>query len=758
MIGGGGGGASSIRAGGAYVDLTIREQVSAALDKVRARINNIGMLFTKVGGLAVQGGAAVASPFALAAKVFMDFDDQMRMVKAVSEATGEQFAQLSDTARRLGRTTSFTAVQVASLMTELGKAGFKPDEIEAMTASVLNLARATGTDATLSAGIMSATLRQFSLDAGQAGRVADVLTKAANATFNSVESLGEALKYAAPVAADLGMGLEDTTAILGVFGNMGIQGSMAGTSLRRLMLLMSEQADLQRLFGVSGRDASGNLRPLVDVLGDIGDATKDMATGDRAAKFNEFFGLLGVTGASIGAKSAPAIRELRDTLLSAGGVAASTAQDMDSGIGGSWRHLRGAAESLAITVGDQLAPALMVASRFIELVAAKSGPWLADNRELLVTIAGVAGGLLAGGVALMGFGLTISVTTTAVGGLLTVLGATKAAIGLLFSPIGLVVAGMAALTYVFVTQTEAGQRWATAMKGFGLEAFGSIAETASAAWGGIKDAFAAGDLGMAWRVALGAMQLEWAKFSAYLTAGWGGIRADFLNTLDDTVAGAKLAWNDLTAALMTAWEDATNWIARQFVWAMGDIVNRMRTTANQLGLADALGLNDAQGLLAGINGELEVMHDKQRAAIEEGRKGRQAGIVGDLAGGKGQRQTDLFARVRDAMGAVQKAEAEFRGLLAEAERPKILGMMTALGGVAGMFGAPKAAGQALGKIPAMAEIADSVKGGFVRGSAAQQFGYGDKVGKQLDALKGIEGNTGGIPDIVNELKRLNRIQ
>jgi TP901 family phage tail tape measure protein len=89
----------------------------------------------------------------------------------------------------------------------------------------MNMARATGTDAALSAGIMSATLRQFKLGAEDATRVADVLTKTANSTFNTVESLGESMKYAGPVAHELGLSLEDTAAILGTLGNAGIQGS-----------------------------------------------------------------------------------------------------------------------------------------------------------------------------------------------------------------------------------------------------------------------------------------------------------------------------------------------------------------------------------------------------------------------------------------------------------------------------------------------------------------------------------------------------
>ena len=66
-------------------------------------------------------------------------------VKAVTGSTQKQFAALTDQAKLLGRTTSFTATQVAEGMTSLGRAGFKPEEIQAAIPAVLNLARATGT-------------------------------------------------------------------------------------------------------------------------------------------------------------------------------------------------------------------------------------------------------------------------------------------------------------------------------------------------------------------------------------------------------------------------------------------------------------------------------------------------------------------------------------------------------------------------------------------------------------------------------------
>jgi len=229
-------------------------------------------------------------------------------------------------------------------MTELGRAGFKTDDIDRMTKSVMNLARATGTDASLSAGIVSATLRQFALDAGEAARVADVLTMAANSTFNTVEGLGESLSYAGPVAKDLGMSFEDTVAILGSLGNVGIQGSNAGTALRRLGIISAASGkELKTLFGVMNADAQGKIKPLIQIMDEIGESTAKMTDVDRVQKMSQAFGLLGITASSVLTKTGQSTSEFSASLLKAQGISAATAEQMDSGLGGSFRILMSAA-------------------------------------------------------------------------------------------------------------------------------------------------------------------------------------------------------------------------------------------------------------------------------------------------------------------------------------------------------------------------------------------------------------------------------
>jgi TP901 family phage tail tape measure protein len=109
---------------------------------------------------------------------------------------------LRNKAKHLGATTSFSASEVASLMTELGRAGFSPKQIEEMTGAVMNLARATGTDATVSSGIMSATIRQFSLEATDAVRVSDRLFTPIGLVVAAVAALGAYFIYSSGMAGE----------------------------------------------------------------------------------------------------------------------------------------------------------------------------------------------------------------------------------------------------------------------------------------------------------------------------------------------------------------------------------------------------------------------------------------------------------------------------------------------------------------------------------------------------------------------------
>ena len=576
---------SQVKAGGAYVELTTRSsQFLKGLEAAQKRLKSFGastrLLGTKLTGL----GVAAATPVAGSLAVYTSFDDAIRAAGAAANATGETFESLRNTAKHLGATTSFSATEVASLMTELGRAGFSPKQIEEMTLAVMNLARATGTDATLSSGIMAATIRQFSMEASDAVRVADGLTAAANKSFNSVESLGEALSYAGPVASDANMSLEETLAILGTLGNLGIQGSEAGTALRRLLTLSAAESEkFMKVFGVATKDAQGNARNLVDVLGEVSAATANMGTGDRAEAFNEVFGLLGITSASAIGKTVTDTRQLLAELQNSGGIAAKTAADMEAGIGGAFRILKSSVEGVAIAIGEALDTSVSSMMKSISRALSGLTEWIGKNKEIVKKVALIVAGVVGVGAAFAGIGSAAGVAAFAVGGLAsmfslvgTAIGVLVTMVGALFTPIGLVVVAVAALGAYFI--------YSSGIAGQAIEYLKGVFETLKAdtikAFGAIANALAAGDITAAANVLWSYLKLQWIKGTTYLKGVW----ADFTNYISDewgdsayaigdvlisALSGLASVWNATLGFMADGWTILTTSVQKGWNYTIG---------------------------------------------------------------------------------------------------------------------------------------------------------------------------------------------
>jgi TP901 family phage tail tape measure protein len=591
---------SRVRGGQVFVEIGADpRRLFKSLQDLNKHIGKIGAQMQSLGAKMTAFGAALAAPIALATRQFATFDDAIRATAAVSGASGAALKSLNDRARELGATTSFTAVQVANLMTELGRAGFRSDEIENMTGAVLDLARATGTDATMSAGIMAATLRQFGLGATDGAKAADVLTKAANSTFNTVEALGESLKYAGPVARSLGMSLEETTAVLGVLGNVGIQGSQAGTALRRLSIIAAGSGEkLQELFGISNVDAAGNLKPLVDVLDEINTATSTMSVAERTAKMGQAFGLLGITSANVLSESADGVRGLAEELRNAQGTAAATAKEMDAGLGGALRIATSAIEGTALAIGEALAPSVQYLVEGVQHAAGTLTKFVKENQEMVVGVAKGVATFTAIGAAILGMGAALSLVA--------------AGFGLILSPIGLIVGGVVALV--------AAVNQATGV-------LGQLQSIASTAFAGIYDALAAGDLSLA-------MEIMWAGVQAALLRGVDAV----MTTLDSWSAFLVNTFSYLGHNIAIVWES---------MWS-GLVQGVTTYKAMMLGMVDNL-----------INGVMSAF-DRMVAAVKKSWNWVQSFIVRGYDLAKENKKVDSEMAARAAQRQAQRPGMEGR--------------------------------------------------------------------------------------------------
>jgi TP901 family phage tail tape measure protein len=401
--------AGAIRAGRAFVELNAdNTKFTRALRNAENQLNQFGSKLREIGQGMMSVGLVAAAPMALSTKMFASFDDQMRATKAVTNATAAEFEAMTEKAKYLGRTTSYTASQVAGAMTELGRMGFSPGEINASIQSILDLARGTGTDLAEAALIASGTLRSFSLDASRMTDVVDVLMATANNSAQTLTDLGESMKYAAPVAAEFGMSLRDTAKALGTMAQFTIKGSMAGTSLRNILLRMANKSTQKILtgIGVSVSDVAGNMRPLADILNDVGVALGKVPQVERLGLLDQIFGMRAVTGGS--KLTTESFKRLNDAIDNFQGTARRTAAEMDAGIGGAFRILLSAVEGVALAVGDKLAPPITAIAKKLTDVNDVVAKWIDKNQTLVRVIGLTVGGLVVAGAALMAFGIGIT--------------------------------------------------------------------------------------------------------------------------------------------------------------------------------------------------------------------------------------------------------------------------------------------------------------------------------------------------------------
>lgn len=347
------------------------------------------------------GATAMATfTFGASIKAAMGFEAQMNRVGAITKADAAQMSALRRNAREMGRSTQFTASQAAAAQEYLGMAGYTTNEIIAAMPGNLALAAAGQLDLARTADISSNILSGFGLSAKEANRVADVMAETATSSNTNIEQMGDAMKYAAPLANVLGVSLEQTSAMVGLMSGAGIQGSMAGTALRsafsRLAKPPKEAAAALERLNVRITDAQGNMRPMPKILKEIGQATKNMGSAERAAAYSAIFGQEAVSGMATVIDGAVngSLDVFINKLNGCDGAAERMAKKMNEGARGALVRLGSAAESVAIDVGDVLLPTIAEWADRIGSVTSKVSDFAQKNPLITKTIVGFTAGLL----------------------------------------------------------------------------------------------------------------------------------------------------------------------------------------------------------------------------------------------------------------------------------------------------------------------------------------------------------------------------
>lgn len=577
------------------------------------------MAATGAGGVAAGSGILYAG--AKMAAPGLEFDTTMSKVQALTrlDKGDEQLAALRKQARELGATTMFSAGDAASGMAFLAMAGFTPEAIRDAMPGLLDMAKAGDMELGLTADIASNILGGFRLEASQMGNVADILTKAFTTSNMSLESLGETMKYMGPVASTAGMGLEEAAAMAGLLGNVGIQSSNAGTTLRAMLLRLAAPAGpaakAMAQLGISAKDSQGNVRGITEVLGEVAKATEKMGSSDRLANLKAIFGEEPAAGMAelINQAGAGGILKYLDVIKDHQGAAAQTAKVMGDNMAGDLDELSSGWDDVQIEVFEQMNGTLRELTQTMTSVVGRIGAWTRENPELvkqiIKTVIGLGILMAAGGgitlmlasilgpLAMVRYGMTLlGIRGLGLGSTLLNLGRVALPLvgkgimligrALLMNPIGLAVTAIAGAAYLIYKNWD------------------SVGPYFAGLWAEIKEGFSGGlggilatlvnfsPVGLFYRAFAGVMNYFGFELPGKFTEFGGMLIDGLVNGITGALGGVK-------DAIVGAGSSAIGW----FKETLG--IHSPSRVFSELGGYTMEGLN--QGLQRGENGPLSTL-------------------------------------------------------------------------------------------------------------------------------------------------------
>jgi hypothetical protein len=518
---------------------------------------------------------------------------------------------------------------------------------------------------------------------------------------------------AAKVFADMGSDLVDMSQRTGVtveaLSELGFAAGQSGADmetleggLRRMQKLIVEAAGgsaearqaLQRL-GLTVADLKAlspdeQFKLIADKLSAIENPTL------RAALAMDIFGKSGTRLLPLLSGGAKGIEELQEQARALGLTIstedAQAAEAFGDAIDTLWKVLKKA----VFTIGSALAPSLKDLAEWITRTVKNISDWIGQNKDLVVTIFQIAAAVLAGGLALIALGAAFSAIGAAIGAVVTIIsgigtaiGVIGSVIGALLSPIGLVIAGLTALAAFFLLATDTGSQ---ALEWLGQQ-FNALKDTALAAWQGIADALAAGDIALAAKIVWLTLKMEWQKGVLWLEEKWLEFKNFFVDTffravfaisrfMNDAWSGLQVAWVETTTFLSNAWTSFISFLQKgwnrfsgffQKVWA------RVKSVFSD---------TDADAEIARINEEIaredQAINARRDAVLqgrEQERQRRRNEIERERAGveqelnrmqeeERAARQAAAQAQLQESEDALAEARREWEAALAEAARKR----------------------------------------------------------------------------------------
>ncbi|HAM6840259.1 TPA: phage tail tape measure protein [Escherichia coli] len=394
---------------------------------------------------------------------FAQKNSELQAVLGVDKQSPEMQA-LRKQARQLGDNTAASADDAAGAQIIIAKSGGDAAAIQAATPVTLNMALSNKRTMEENAALLTGMKSAFQLSNDKVAHIGDVLSMTMNKTAADFDGMSDALTYAAPVAKNAGVSIEETAAMVGALHDSKITGSMAGTGSRavlsRLQAPTGKAYDAIKELGIKTSDSKGNTRPIFSILKEMQRSFEknNLGTGQKSEYMKTIFGEEASSAAAVlmAAASSGKLDQLTAAFKASDGKTEELVKVMQDNLGGDFKEFQSAYEAVGTDLFDQQEGSLRKLTQTATQYVLRLDGWIQKNKGLATTLGVVVGGALAligvmGGIGLVAWPVVMGINAIiAAAGVLgvvfsTVGGAIVTAIGAISLPVlavaGAVVAG-----------------------------------------------------------------------------------------------------------------------------------------------------------------------------------------------------------------------------------------------------------------------------------------------------------------------------
>ena len=353
---------------------TLKDKVGGITGKIKNSFSGIqGALATVGVGI---GASAAVSVLKSSVEAYAHLEDQVRRNKAIMGATAQQEKQLMQQTRDLGRSTKFTAQEVAEAQMYQAMAGMKTNEVLEMTPKLLKMSIAAGSDFAQTSDIVTDNLTAFGMSLKDSDRLMDVMVATSNNANTNVQMLGEAYKYVAATSRNF-ESFENVNILLGVLADNGIKSGQAGRNLaeiyRRLANPSKQVGNALKDLNIQLYDQQGRFKGLKALSDDLKIATANLSQEERNRYLTMIAGGEGMKIlASIMGTTEENYNKVADAVRNSSGATNKFADEMSNTTANKIAQFKSALDDLKISIGEAFAP---IATKWMEDFMKKIEEW-----------------------------------------------------------------------------------------------------------------------------------------------------------------------------------------------------------------------------------------------------------------------------------------------------------------------------------------------------------------------------------------------